>query len=208
MSKTSKIIATAFIIFGIVAAVLIFKKYFLSGESIEIRLVKARSKGDISAPIKVVEYIDLQCPACAYGAGVLSTVMEKYPGQIHLQLHYFPLAMHKHTMTASYFAECAGLQEKFWNYHDLLLQEQGVWKMLEDARPHFMSVAERSGIDKVKLDKCLNDPAIAQRILADKQAGESQGIKSTPTYYINGEMIVGGRGLIDKLKALLGSDAI
>ena len=208
MPKISKIITTALIILGMVAAVIIFKKYFFTSESLEIRLVKARSKGDAAAPIKIIEYIDLQCPACAYGAGILHKVMDKYPGQIHLEMYYFPLPMHKHTMTASYFAECAALQGDFWPFHDLILQEQDAWKMLEDVRPHFFGIAERCGIDKTKLDACLNDPAVAERILADKKAGESKGVKSTPTYFINGEMAVGGRGLTDKLTALLGSDIL
>jgi protein-disulfide isomerase len=44
--------------------------------------------------------------------------------------------------------------------------------------------------------------------MADKQAGESLGVKSTPTYFINGEMVVGGRNLVDKLKALLNTESL
>lgn len=204
MLKVSKKAVTFILILLVVAGVFLLKDTFFQPESIESRLIKARSKGDVSAPVQIIEYIDLQCPACAYGAKLLKTTMEKFPDKVHLQMRYYPLPMHKHAMTASLYAECAALQDKFWPFHDIVLEEQDKWKGLENIRPYFMEIATRVQMDEAKLDQCLHDPQIEQQILTDKEEGTQRGVKSTPTYFVNDEMVVGGHSLIDKLSALLG----
>jgi len=158
--------------------------------------VEARSKGNRQAPIQIVEHIDFQCPACAYGAKLLKEFMQKNPDQVFLQLHHFPLAMHKHAITASIYAECAARQKKFWEFHDLLIENQDQWKSMEDARPAFQSFAEQVGLKSNALNKCIADPATEAAILQERTLGTERGIKSTPTYFVNGEMTVGATSLM------------
>jgi len=204
MPKSSKRTITALLVLIVVGGVFLLKSTLFHSESIESRLVKARSKGNPSSQIKIVEYIDLQCPACAFGSKILKTVMEKFPEKVHLQMHFFPLPMHKHAIAASIFAECAAAQDKYWPFQDAVLEEQAKWEGLENIRPYFLEIANRVGVDELKLDQCLHDPQTEQRITADKDEGTKRGVKSTPTYFINDEMVVGGRSLIDKLSELLG----
>jgi len=200
MTKLSKQSVAVIIVLISLAVIWTLKSVLLG--TFQVNPVEERSKGNLQAPIQVVEYIDFQCPACAYGAKLLKEFMQKNPDQVHLQLHHFPLAMHPHAITASIYAECAARQKKFWEYHDLLIDNQDQWKSMEDARPAFQTFAQEVALDQSALDRCIADPTIEEHILTGRAAGAEQGVKSTPTYFINGEMMVGATSLIKKLNQL------
>lgn len=165
--------------------------------------IKARSKGNPQASVKIIEYIDFQCPACAHGAAVLKKYIENNPDSIYLEMHYYPLAMHKHAVTASIFAECAARQNKFWPFHDLVLEKQSDWKGFDDVKSAFFDMAAQAGLNAQQLQSCIIDPSIEEAVFKDKEEGAQKGVKSTPTYFINGEMAVGGRSLVEKLNQLI-----
>jgi len=203
MPQFSKKISTLLIVALTVASVLVLKNVVLNDTFREERVIKARSKGRSKADIQITEFIDFQCPACAYGATRLQEAMEKNPGKIHLKMRYFPLSMHQHAMTASLFAECAALQKKFWLFHDEVLKQQNQWKRLKDVESIFFDIAGDIGLNESQLKTCIADQAIKERIFADKEEGRVRGVKSTPSYFINDEMFVGAHSLVNKLNTLL-----
>ena len=161
------------------------------------------SKGNPHAPIKVIEYMDFQCPACANGARLLENFIKNNPDKFYLEVRYYPLEMHFHAMRAARYAECAGRQEKFWAMHDLLFKHQSSWAPLLNAESVFGEMAKTINLDPKKLDQCLADPTINNRILKDREKGKAQDVKSTPTYFVNDKMLVGTVNLEKELKSSL-----
>jgi len=159
-----------------------------------------RSKGNPKASVQIIEYIDFQCPACARGAEMLQEIMVKHPEKIYVQVKYYPLGMHKHAFIAARYGECAARQAKFWPFLDLLLKRQSAWTILDNAEPAFRQVGSEVGINPGKLDACLKEDSVDRVILEEREQGNSLGVKSTPTYFINTKMIVGTKSLTDELK--------
>src|SRR3989338_3956368 len=113
------------------------------------------SKGNPNAAIKIVEYMDFQCPACAKGASYLKDCFTKYPEKFYLQVKYFPLGMHRHAMQSARYAHCAARQGKFWSFQDILVERQPQWETLISADSVFRQIAQEVQIDLKQLDVCL-----------------------------------------------------
>ncbi|MBZ0167230.1 MAG: DsbA family protein [Candidatus Omnitrophica bacterium] len=176
-------------------------KLYLNSRS--VNTVTGRTKGNPQAPVKIVEFIDFQCPACAAGAKMLNARLKQYPDKIHLEMKYFPLKMHAHAFLSSRFAECAARQDKFWAYHDKLIYGQNEWSKVVNAYPLFLQMAQEAGLDTNQLHSCLNDAKIDKVINEHHTEGRKLGVRSTPTYFVNGEIVVGTRDLEKKIKELL-----
>jgi protein-disulfide isomerase len=168
-----------------------------------IGAISPRAKGNPHARIKIVEFIDFQCPACAKGYAVLKKAMEEHPKDFYLEMRYFPLAMHAHAALAAKYTECASAQGQFWPFQDYLLEHQQEWSKLPDPKPSFEVIAQALKLDKVLLEQCLNSIETEATIAQDKEEGNTRGVKSTPTYFINGKMVVGMKMLESELQSLL-----
>ncbi len=203
MSQRSKLRGTILVVAVSVAAVLAVK-FFLGLSPRDTRSPdEMRAKGNKSAPIQITEFIDLECPACARGAEYLARMIVTHPETIRLELKYFPLPSHRHGLLAARYAECAARQEKFWPFQDALLARQANWSRLVDATPAFVLIAQEVSLDKDKLGACLNDKSVDALIQESRLEGERRGVKSTPTYYVNGKMVVGMQSLEPELERLL-----
>ena len=161
----------------------------------------ARAKGNPQARVKIVEFIDFQCPACAYGIKYLKTFFDQHPNDIYIQVQYFPLTnMHHHAMISALYSECAARQGKFWELDDLMIPQQSQWAQLISPEPVFQAMAQQVGMNIDQLNTCLASDDARKVINDEKSLGQSLGIVSTPTYFINGKMVVGGKSLDDELK--------
>lgn len=163
----------------------------------------ARVKGSGGAPIHITEFIDFECPACAQGARYLAQFMAEHPAAIRLELKYFPLQSHRHGFLSARYAECAARQVKFWPFHDQLIERQANWSRLMDATPAFALIAQDIGLDTDRLGACLKDTSVDALIEQNRLEGARRGVKSTPTYYVNGKMVVGFKSLESELGQLL-----
>lgn len=203
MLKSKKIILTVLIICAVVGLV-IGVRSFLWKKMAPVDFVAFRHTGNPDAPIKITEYIDLQCPACAFGSFQLQKIMEANPNKIYLELRFYPLGSHQHSMTATKFALCSGKQGKFWPFVHLILQRQRKWSELMDAQPAFVEIVNDIQINSGAVLSCVADDDLRVKILEEKDAGASLGIQSTPTYFVNGKMFVGVAKMTDELYRLLG----
>lgn len=201
MARKSKTTTTIAIIFLCVAVIFVAKWGIEKARDYSTRDVAARAKGFKDAPLKITEYIDFQCPACAQGSVFLSRYIEEYPRRIYLQVKYFPLGQaHKHAYRSALYAECSARQGKFWPFHDQIMATQPEWSGLINADPVFDGIARDVGLDKQELNACLANESIMDMIFSEKDQGRSLGVSSTPTYIINGEVFVGTRSLQEKLR--------
>jgi len=203
MSRKSKKTTTLMVVFISVIVVLGVKAYLDSSKNSSANQSQAKVKGDADAPLKVTEFIDFQCPACAKGSKYLKEEMQRHPQLIRLQLKHFPLSMHRHGYLSAQYAECAAEQGKFWQMHDLLLTRQNNWKRLDDPRPAFVQMINEAHIDEQKLKACIASGRANKIIEQNRVEGVGRRIRSTPTYFVNGKMVVGQKSLEMKINEYL-----
>jgi len=203
MPKKSRTVTTIIIIGVCLAIVYGVKMLNGASKSNLSTAAKAKIKGNDDAPLKITEFIDFQCPACAKGSQYLMQQMKQHPDLIRLQLKHFPLTMHKHGIISAQYAECAAQQGKFWPFHDLVLERQGNWKRLADAQPAFDRIAREIKLSSQQLSACLIGGKANKVIEKNKTEGQSLKIRSTPTYFVNGKMVVGQKYLAIEINKYL-----
>jgi protein-disulfide isomerase len=144
-------------------------------------------RGNPDAPVTLEEYGDFQCPPCGMFAVFLQQLEKEYDSRLRVVFRNFPLTMHEHAREAALAAEAAGLQGRFWEMHDVLYREQEAWSKAPNARELFESYAGMIGLDLDKFRKDMDGEKTSARVEADRQRGESLGIKITPTLFINNQ---------------------
>lgn len=155
-------------------------------------------KGDLNAPVTIIEFSDFQCPSCAFAQPSITRLFEKFPGMIQLHAYHFPLAMHRFGMDSALAAECAAEQKKFWAYHDMLFREQKKWSADSDAKTLFLAYANDLELDRELFKSCFLNPETARKVEEDRQAGIKLQVSSTPTFFIGEERLVGAKQLDEK----------
>src|SRR6266567_2413088 len=144
-------------------------------------------RGNPNAPATLEEFADFQCPPCSNFAGFAEELLKQYDSRLRIVFRNFPLPGHEHAREAALAAEAAGLQGRFWEMHDVLYREQAVWSTAPNARELFESYAGTIGLDLDKFKKDMDGEKVRARVEADRQRGESLGIKITPTLFINNQ---------------------
>ncbi len=145
-------------------------------------------KGPTDAPITIVEFTDFQCPYCARGASVVDDLFEKYPGKLRLVFKNNPLKFHKQALPAAKAALAAHRQGEFWPYYELLFDNY------DNLTPElFITIAQQLGLDMQRFNRDRQSDPIARQIAGDRQQAKTHGFTSTPTFVVNGVVVVGAR---------------
>jgi len=155
---------------------------------VKIEIGNSPILGSKSAKVQIIEFSDFQCPFCSRAADTVHQIHKKYGNKVAVAFKQFPLPMHKDAKPASEAALCINEQstDKFWKYHDLLFKEQD--KM--DAAS-LEAHAKAVGADLAKFKACFEGKKYAQAVEADMAYGEKVGVRSTPTFFVNGQIING-----------------
>ena len=154
------------------------------------------TKGNPDAEIVMLEFSDFQCPSCKRMNLTLKSLIKSYGNQILLVYKNFPLdnkcnpsmpgPMHQLACDMATLARCAGQYGKFWQYHDLVFDNQ------QSASPALLrSWAKEVGLNDEQIKTCLSSKSIIDKIRDDIQIANKLGVNSTPTFYINGYKFVG-----------------
>lgn len=152
-------------------------------------------KGDIDAPITIVEFSDFQCPFCGrWYTNTLSELTENYldTGKVKLVYRDMPLStIHPNAQAAHIAAECADEQGKFWDYHDVLFERQSEWNRLSADN---FSVKLDEFANSLKLDissfkSCMSSSEIANEIISDGIEARTYGATGTPTFFVGNQEI-------------------
>jgi protein-disulfide isomerase len=165
------------------------------------------TKGSPFAAVTVEEYGDFQCPACGRAAAYIkqSNLHEKYGERVQWKYFHFPLiSIHPFAFNAAMAAECANDQGKFWEYHDTLFADQDKLRK-SDLDTH----AQELGLDTELFGACFKSRAKSETIRGDITQGERKGVQSTPTFFLNGELVSDWtrlETLIDTLLSKIESD--
>lgn len=153
----------------------------------EVNLATAPIKGQATAPVTIAEFAEFQCPFCLDVSATLQRIEETYKDRVRFVWKHLPLTkIHQHAMDAAVAAEAARNQGKFWEYHDKLFANQ---QQLEpnDLRRY----AQDLGLDLTRFDRDREDQALKAKILEDMAEATALGVKSTPTFFINGRIVSG-----------------
>jgi len=150
------------------------------------------SIGAENASVVMVEYSDFQCPFCgSFYADAEKQIIETYvdTGKVKFIYKHFPLTRtHAYAQKAAEASECAAEQGKFWEYHNMLFENQNSLYLTS-----LKSYAATLGLNTTQFDTCLDSGAMQQRVSNDYNEGVSRGVGSTPTFFINDIKIDGAR---------------
>jgi protein-disulfide isomerase len=159
----------------------------------------AREMGSADAKVVVEEFADYQCPVC----GVFHSTAEprlrsQYikTGKVRFLFRNFPVVdSHVANGTESHLAAlaalCAGDQNVFWGYHDLLFENQSGENQGDFSTPRLDSFAAQLHLDGVTFDQCLGNQTHADILTGDIQMGKSHQVNGTPSFFVNGTPVNG-----------------
>lgn len=149
--------------------------------------------GSNDAKVTMEEYGDLECPFCAaYFTTTFPQIFQNYilPGKVKYVYHDFPLSFHAQSENAAVASLCAGEQDQFWLMHTSVLINRDTWSVTEGLSA-FDGLAKDMGLKMADFDACMVGNAFKAQIDADYAAGLLKGVNGTPSFFVNGEAIMG-----------------
>jgi protein-disulfide isomerase len=157
--------------------------------------------GAAEAPITIIEFSDYECPYCRkWHLEVWPQLQAAYADQIRLVYRDFPLTnIHPNATPAAVAANCAQEQDMYFPYSEKLFEMK-----LNLGTTTYLAYAEELGLDMDAFNECLESNRYLAEVEADYQYAAELGIRSTPTFFVNGIPVVGAqpfevfKSLIDK----------
>jgi protein-disulfide isomerase len=155
--------------------------------------------GSPDAKVLIIEFGDYQCPSCRmFWKDVEPRLKKEYidTGKVKLVFRDFPIVqIHPEALLASMAVDCAGEQNKYWEYHDKVFREQ--YNKGDDLvrfkAADLKKWAKDTKLDPAKFDQCLDSEKYKSEILKDKADGDAVSVQGTPTFFINGRVIGGAQ---------------
>lgn len=145
--------------------------------------------GASTAPVTIVEFSDFHCPYCRRIQPVLDQVRAKYGDKVKIVFRDFPLdSLHPEAGVAAEAARCATEQGKFWEFHDKLFKNDP-----DVSQATLGRFAQEVGMDVTAFEACRAAGKYKESIEASLQEGSKLGVNGTPTFFINGRILVGAQ---------------
>ncbi len=169
-------------------------------------------QGQQSAPVRIVEFGDFGCPACAEFA------RETWPdfrrefvetGIVAWKFIPFVFGTFRNSKQAANAAECVAdlAPDAFWSMHDVLYEQQRNWGRRRRPNGEFVKFAVELGIDEEAFKDCLDEEPGKERIRQNTDMAKELGVRATPTFFVNGVRVLGAlpmpewRKLIEQVRA-------
>ena len=161
--------------------------------------------GNPDAAITLVKYSDYQCPRCAYYHLIVMQLVEELGREFRFNFRHFPLRNHANAKPAALAAESAGRQGKFWEMHDLLFSQQQNWARKPQTEVHeiFLQFAASLNLDVDQFQQDFTSQEIFDKVANDYLEGRRAGVRSTPTFFLNGTKIVNKPPTYEGFKTLI-----
>jgi len=156
-------------------------------------------RGDPDAPVVFEEFSSYQCSFCGkYFRESFSQIIADYveTGQLLYVFRDFPLPSQPQSALAAAAANCAGALgggSAYWSMHDILFDRQVEWSGRGDASDIFARYAGELELDEVTFGECLDSDAIRTKAETDVAEAAARGVRGTPTFFINGQPLVGAQ---------------
>jgi len=148
------------------------------------------SIGPDNAEITIIEFSDFECPYCQrWHNEVFDRILEDYPDQVRIVYRDFPLkSIHPNATPAAEAANCAREQDAFWDYSKQLYS--GKYELSPE---NYLLIADGLELDTEAFQECFDSGRYADEVEADYQYAGNLGVRSTPTFFLNGLPIVGAQ---------------
>lgn len=158
--------------------------------SFDVQIGDAPIAGGKDAKVTIVEYSDFQCPFCSRGADILNDLKKKYGNKIKVAFKNFPLPFHNQAEGAAVAGLCANEQsaDLFWKMHDAMFKSQDKLDV-----PSLKALARKVGVKGEAFDACLDSNKYLSKVKQDMEDGKKLKVKSTPTFFVNGQLINGAQ---------------
>ena len=147
--------------------------------------------GPANAKVTIVEFSDFQCPFCErFFTYTYPLIKQKYGDKVRFVFRNFPLTqIHPQAEISALAAECANEQGKFWEYHDMLFGNQQ--DLSHDALIRYATQVKVGNVNQFQT--CVDNKKYMSTIEADFNDGSGYSVSGTPTFFINGNMLVGAQ---------------
>lgn len=162
---------------------------------------EGRTLGEPDAPVTIIEYADYQCPFCmrfTREAGL--QIDEEYVQTGLVKIEFRNMAIiGEESLLAAEAAECANEQDRFWDYHDKLFEEQRGENDGTFALDRLKRFAGQIDLDQAAFDACMDGTEHEQLILDEREAARDAGVESTPWFFVvvsdetSGEEVIGNK---------------
>jgi protein-disulfide isomerase len=156
----------------------------------------ANSMGQENAPVTIIEYSDFNCGFCKkFHADTFSRIVDDYvkTGQVKVSYKHYPFLAQSSVWKAE-AAECAAEQGKFWDYHNALfdgrVSGQGDELAVKQA---LTQLAGELQLDATQFNECMTAGKATTLVQADATEGQQMRVQGTPTFLINGKLLVGAQ---------------
>jgi protein-disulfide isomerase len=153
--------------------------------------------GSAEAPVTIIEFSDFQCPYCKRVVPTVHEILKRYPDQVRIVFRHLPLRIHKRARAAAEASACADHQGKFWEYHDVMFENNRDLTGADLER-----YAEEVELDMDAFRKCAADRQFQQIVESDAQTALELGLSGAPAFFINGVPMRGARPLQDFVKLI------
>ncbi len=152
-------------------------------------------EGNANAPVTLIEFSDFQCPFCKrFHDQVMPRIATDYVKTGKVKVLYLNYAfLGQESQWAAQAAECAADQNRFWDFHELLFSSQVGENAGTFTKPNLLNYAKSLKLDMQTFTTCLNDDKTLERVRSDTALGDKLGVRGTPTFVINGKLMVGAQ---------------
>jgi protein-disulfide isomerase len=147
--------------------------------------------GNENAPVTIIEFSDFQCPYCErFVTQTMPQIKSEYidTGKVKLFFRDFPLSFHPNAKPAAIASECANEQGKFWEMHDKLFANQDSL-----STENYKAWAKELGLNENQFNTCIDSQKYASQVQKDFDDGVAAGVSGTPTFFVNGQKLVGAQ---------------
>ncbi len=158
----------------------------------DVKVGDAPFTGGANAKVEVVEFSDFQCPFCSKASVILKDLKKKYGSKVKIAFKQYPLPFHSQAKGAAVASLCANEQssELFWKMHDAMFDDQSKLSVAS-----LKETAKKIGADTKKFDACLDSNKYLAKVEENIKEGQAIGVKSTPTFFVNGQLIQGAQAI-------------
>ena len=153
--------------------------------------------GTSNASVKIVEYGDLQCPACKAAHGTVKTILSEYGDRVSYEFRHFPIeSIHPRAFVAAQAAECANDQELYYEFIDAVFEHQN-----DLSRDRLKATATSLGANTTLFDSCLDSGTKSSFVRQQQREGNTLAVTSTPSFFVNNQPV--GNWQLDGFRSTL-----
>lgn len=165
--------------------------------------------GPLHGVLNIVEFADFLCPHCRHMAKELDRFSQKHPDEVSITYRHYPLdqacnpaitrPFHQGSCLLAYASYCALKQNKFWDMHHAIYDNQEIFEKEGVSKQAILVLAARLGLNRAALSACMDEKETKDTILMDVEEANEIGINATPTIFVNGRKMDYNENLFENL---------